>query len=31
MALGDAFIGDFPDGEIDIKVNDDMRGARRAS
>ncbi len=24
--LGDVFIGDFPDGEIDIKVNEDVRG-----
>ncbi|MBI3819150.1 MAG: ribose-phosphate pyrophosphokinase [Planctomycetes bacterium] len=26
VPLGDVFISDFPDGEIDIKVNDDVRG-----
>jgi ribose-phosphate pyrophosphokinase len=26
VPLADAYIGDFPDGEIDIKVNEDVRG-----
>lgn len=26
VRLGDVYIGDFPDGEIDIKVNEDVRG-----
>jgi ribose-phosphate pyrophosphokinase len=25
--LGSAFVGRFPDGEIDVKINDDIRGA----
>ena len=27
LPLGDAQVGRFPDGEIDIKINDDVRGA----
>ncbi|HHT9129515.1 MAG TPA: ribose-phosphate diphosphokinase [Candidatus Brocadiaceae bacterium] len=27
IQLGDAFVGRFPDGEIDLKVNEDVRGA----
>lgn len=27
MSLGDAYVGRFPDGEIDVKVNEDVRGA----
>ncbi|MEX1025076.1 MAG: ribose-phosphate pyrophosphokinase [Planctomycetota bacterium] len=27
MELGDCHVGRFPDGEIDIKINDDLRGA----
>jgi ribose-phosphate pyrophosphokinase len=27
IPLGDAYIGRFPDGEIDVKINDDVRGS----
>lgn len=27
IPLGDAYVGRFPDGEIDLKVNEDVRGA----
>ncbi|MEK7804758.1 MAG: ribose-phosphate pyrophosphokinase-like domain-containing protein, partial [Planctomycetota bacterium] len=27
IKLGDAYVGRFPDGEIDIKVNEDVRGS----
>jgi len=27
IPLGDAYIGKFPDGEIDVKINDDVRGS----
>ncbi len=27
IPLGDAYVGRFPDGEIDVKVNEDIRGA----
>src|SRR3990167_7245585 len=27
IPLGDAYLGRFPDGEIDVKVNEDIRGA----
>jgi ribose-phosphate pyrophosphokinase len=27
IPLGDAYVGRFPDGEIDIKINDDVRGS----
>ncbi|MFQ5956853.1 MAG: ribose-phosphate diphosphokinase [Candidatus Brocadiales bacterium] len=27
ISLGDAYVGRFPDGEIDLKVNEDIRGA----
>lgn len=27
IRLGDAYVGRFPDGEIDLKVNEDVRGA----
>jgi ribose-phosphate pyrophosphokinase len=27
VKIGDAYIGHFPDGELDVKVRDDMRGA----
>ena len=27
VQLGNAYVGRFPDGEIDLKVNEDVRGA----
>ena len=27
IPLGDAYVGRFPDGEIDLKVDEDIRGA----
>ncbi|MEE9584916.1 MAG: ribose-phosphate pyrophosphokinase [Candidatus Brocadiales bacterium] len=27
ISLGDAYVGRFPDGEIDLKINEDIRGA----
>ena len=27
IQLGNAYVGRFPDGEIDLKVNEDVRGA----